>query len=239
MQGVRRLIMARVKPTRKVWNDPRSRLLSVVFLVLLLTSCATLKHILYTYDPLNFHTVKDEVMYRSAQPSGTDLRRVVAGYGIKSVINLRGAQPDKDWYDDEVEVSRELGLEQVDISMSAARLPHREDLIRLLDAFNGLPRPILVHCKAGADRTGEAVALFALDHLKWSKRKAAGQLHPYFGHVPDLYPAKTYFVREVYKGEEWVRESYYPCRQNYKYYDKGKYCWTTVKPFSPRVDDER
>jgi len=231
--------MARVKRIRTSRYTIAPKLLALLFLFLVLTSCATVKHMMYTHDPLNLHTVKDGVMYRSAQPSGTDLRRVVVQYGIKSVINLRGESPGKDWYGDEVAVSQELGLQRIDISMSARRLPHKDDLIRLLDAFNELPRPILVHCKAGADRTGEAVAIFALDHLKWSKRKAAGQLHPYFGHVPDLYPAMTYFVREVYQGEEWARTSYNPCRGDYKYYDKDKYCLGGVRPFFPKIDDER
>ena len=231
--------MIRTESTKEFWNGHAPRLLSVVFLSLLLTSCATIKHLLYTYDPLNFHAVKDGVVYRSAQPTGRDLRIVVKEHGIKSIINLRGAQPGEGWYDEEVGVSRELGLERVDISMSARRLPHREDLLRLLDAFNELPRPILIHCKGGADRTGEAVAIFALDHLKWSTREAARQLHPYFWHFPDRYPAKTYFIREVYQGEEWARESYYPCREDYEYYDREVYCGTSVTPFSPRVDDER
>ena len=231
--------MTRAESIKRLWKDVNPGLLAVVFLFLHLTSCATIKHMRYTHDPLNLHTVRDEVMYRSAQPTGTDLRMIAKEYGIKSIINLRGAEPGEDWYDEEVEASEELKLELVDISMSARRLPHRDDLLRLFKAFKDLPRPILIHCKGGADRTGEAVAIFALDHLKWSKRKAAGQLHPYFGHIPDRYPAKTYFIREVYQGEEWAREFYYPCRQEYKYYDKGKYCGTTVKPFSRRVDDER
>ena len=233
--------MTRGKLIKKLWKElnPNPGLLSVVFLFLLLTSCATIKHLLYTYDPLNFHIVKDGVMYRSAQPTWHDVRDIAEEYSIKSIINLRGASPGQVWYDEELAISQKLGLELVDIRMSAARLPHREDLLRLLDSFKILPRPILIHCKAGADRTGEAVALFALDHLKRSKRKAAGQLHPYYGHIPDLYPAKTYFVREVYQGEEWAREFYYPCRQDYKYYDKGNYCGRTVKPYLPRIDDKR
>ena len=231
--------MTRSESIKKLWKNLNPRLLSVVFLFLLLSSCATIKHLLYTYDPLNFHAVKDEVMYRSAQPTGRDLRGVAKEYGIRSIINLRGASPGKEWYDEELSISQELGLELVDIRMSAARLPHRDDLLRLLDAFKNLPRPILIHCRGGADRTGEAVAMFALDHLKWSKRKAAGQLHPYFGHFPDRYPARTYFFREVYQGKEWARESYYPCRQDYKYYDKGKYCGIGGRPFLPKVDDER
>lgn len=231
--------MSRAELMKKLWKDINPGLLAVVFLFLLLTSCATIKHMIYTYDPLNFHSVKDGVMYRSAQPTGRDLRMIAEEYGIKSIINLRGAQPGDDWYDEELSVSRELGIELFDVRMSAARLPHREDLIRLLDAYNDLPQPILVHCKGGADRTGEAVAIFAQDHLEWSKRKAAGQLHPYFGHFPDRFPAKTYFIREVYQGEEWAREFYYPCQQDYKYYNKELYCGTTVKPFSPSIDDEQ
>lgn len=231
--------MMRAQRAREFRKDVSFFPLLVVFLSLFLASCATIEHMRYTYDPLNLHAVRDEVMYRSAQPTGDDLRMVAEAYGIKSIINLRGAQPGKDWYDEELAVSRELGLQQVDIRMSAGRLPHREDLLSLLDAFNDLPRPILVHCKGGADRTGEAVAVFVLDHLKWSKRKAAGQLHPYFGHFPDRYPAKTYFIREVYRGEQWARESYDPCRQDYKYYDKGAYCGATATPVAPRMDDKR
>jgi len=212
-----------------------------IFFLALLSSCATLEHLLYIYDPLNFHSVKEEVLYRSAQPSGRDLRRMVQEYHIRSVINLRGSHPGESWYDIEKAVSDELGLKRVDIGMSAVRLPHRDDLIRLLDAFQELPRPILVHCKAGADRTGEASAIFAMDHLKWSRRKAVGQLHPFYGHFPDFTPAKTYFIREVYLGEDWARNTYDPCRQDYEYYDKEQYCGipSEARGYSMEVDDER
>jgi hypothetical protein len=39
--------------------------------------------------------------------------------------------------------------------------------------------------------------------------------------------------------EEWARELYDPCKQDYKYYDKGTYCGIALKPFSLRIDDER
>jgi len=212
-----------------------------ILLIPLLTSCATIKHLLYTYDPLNFHDVKEGVLYRSAQPSGKELFLAVREYNIRSVINLRGAQPGESWYDIEKAVSDKLGLQRVDIAMSAVRLPHRDDLIRLLDAFKELPRPILIHCKAGADRTGEAAAIFAMEYLHWSRRKAAGQLHPYYGHIPDFTPAKTYFIREVYQGEDWARNTYDPCLQDFEYYDKERYCAIASRdrPYSVEDDDER
>jgi len=201
-----------------------SRLMLLVGISILLGGCQTIKQLIYTHDPLNFHAVEKGALYRSAQPTGGDLEMIVNKYGIKSVINLRGANPGQNWYDNELIVSEQYGLKRVDISMSAERLPHKQDLVKLLDAFRDLPRPILVHCMAGADRTGEAAAIFAFDHMQMSRSEASGQLHPYYGHIPDLYPAKTYFFNKVYESEKWARESYDPCKADYPYYDKVDYC---------------
>jgi len=232
-------------------------LLLLVAMTVLLGACQTIKQICYTYDPLNFHAVDEGVLYRSAQPTGGDLEMIVQKYGIKSVINLRGANPGQNWYDNEVIVSEQYGLKRVDISMSAGSIPHKPDLVSLHNAFRDLPRPMLVHCKAGADRTGEAAAIFVLDYMKLQKWEASRQLHPYFGHVPDLCPAKTYFFNKVYQGETWARESYDPCHGDYEYYDKVAFCGVPpapvpkgVSPAPPppppspakvkrRIDDER
>jgi protein tyrosine phosphatase (PTP) superfamily phosphohydrolase (DUF442 family) len=180
----------------------------------------------YTHDPLNFHIVKEGVLYRSAQPTGDDIRMIHTEYGIKSIINLRGKRSGKDWYDEEIEVIKELGLRHADIPLPLERLPDEEHLKDILDAFNNLPQPILVHCKAGADRTGMAAAMFVFDHMNQQldednrRQKAAGQLHPYFGHIPDFKPVQTYFIRDVYEGEEWVLKDYYdPCNIEYRYND--------------------
>jgi hypothetical protein len=218
----------------------KARMLLFILLIPLFTSCGTAKEIFCVYHTFNFHAVKEGELYRSAQPSATELRSVVKDYNIQSVINLRGAQIGQSWYDIEKRVSDELRLQRVDIGMSAARLPHREDLILLLDGFRDLPRPILIHCKAGADRTGEAAAIFAIEYLKWSREDALRQLREYYGHIHELTPAKTYFIREVYQGEDWARNTYDPCKQDYKYYDKEQ-CNVAVKAryYSLEVDDER
>jgi protein tyrosine phosphatase (PTP) superfamily phosphohydrolase (DUF442 family) len=196
----------------------------LVLLCLAATFCNWRSHLVYVYNPLNFHVVKEGVLYRSGQPGGDDLERIAREHGIRSVINLRGANPGEPWYEEEIAASRRLGLERVEISMSAERLPHREELSALLDAFRELPRPMLVHCDGGADRSGEAVAIFALEHLKWSRSEALLQLRPSYGHNPERYPAKTYFVERVWRGGKWAREAYYPCRLPLDYYDRAKYC---------------
>ncbi|HOD36710.1 MAG TPA: tyrosine-protein phosphatase [Syntrophales bacterium] len=206
-----------------------------VFLLLvgisfLLGGCQTIKQLLYSHDSLNFYTVEKDALYRSAQPTGVDLETIVKTYGIESVLNLRGKSPGQNWYDNELIVSEDCGLKRTDISMSAGRLPHRSEVLSLLDAYRDLPRPILVHCMAGADRTGLAAAVFAFDYMKLSKKEASRQLDVYYGHVPDMYPAMTEFFNIIYQGETWARESYDPCKVDTLHYDKVKYCGAPPEP---------
>lgn len=58
----------------------------------------------------NVHVVEDGVLYRSAQLNEGKLSDVISTYGIKSVINLRGENRGLQWYDDEIKVSRALGV---------------------------------------------------------------------------------------------------------------------------------
>ncbi len=208
----------------------RAVMLLLIGISFLLCGCQTIKQLIYTHDPLNFHTVEKDALYRSAQPTGVDLEKKVKEYGIKSVLNLRGKNPGQTWYDNELIVSEEYGLKRVDISMSVERLPHRSEVLSLLDAYSNLPRPILVHCMAGADRTGLAAAVFALDYMKLTKPEASRQLDVYYGHVPDMYPAMTEFFNKIYQGQTWARESYDPCKASYEYYDKVKYCGAPPGP---------
>jgi hypothetical protein len=62
-------------------------------------------------------------------------------------------------------------------------------LDEILKILRHAPKPILVHCKNGADRTGlvAAVYLAAIKGVKLDE--AAGQLSLYYGHFPWLISA--------------------------------------------------
>src|SRR5437762_11195914 len=49
----------------------------------------------------NFHLVIPGCVYRSGQLSAESLEERAARNGIRSVINLRGAKPGQDWYEQE------------------------------------------------------------------------------------------------------------------------------------------
>jgi protein tyrosine phosphatase (PTP) superfamily phosphohydrolase (DUF442 family) len=109
---------------------------------------------------LNLHPVVEVKIYRSAQPTPWQLKRLVKRYGFRPVINLRGAKPHRPVWALEKEVCEEAGVKLVDISIFSRRVPDNEMLRTLKKAFEEAEYPALMHCKAGADRSSLAAVLY-------------------------------------------------------------------------------
>ncbi len=179
----------------------------------------------------NFHVVEEGKLYRSAQLKAKDLEKTIREHGIKTVINLRGEMPGQPWYEDEVAVTQRNGVQLISIPMSASRIPHKREIQALLDAYRNALRPMLVHCQYGADRTGEASAIYQIEYMGKSNKEAAkASLKAKYFHVLPKTKAKDYFVKEVYQGENWAFTTYDPCVQKYKYYDQAKFCTGDTEP---------
>ncbi|MFN3398116.1 MAG: dual specificity protein phosphatase family protein [Sulfurimicrobium sp.] len=141
----------------------------------------------YAYLKLsgNFHVVEQGQVYRSGQLSGAALGQKVATYGIRSVLNLRGASPGESWYDDEVAVSRASGVAHYDYGLNAERPVTAAQAGEILRTIRNAPKPILVHCKAGSDRTGLVSALYLLSRGV-AVKNAERELSLRYGHFPYL-----------------------------------------------------
>jgi len=131
----------------------------------------------------NFHAVIPGEFYRSAQISGEDLRALAQRHGIRSVVNLRGANPGTPWYDAEVTVARDLGLAHYDFRMSASTHVEAAQAARLLALLRDAPKPVLVHCQSGADRTGLASSLYLAGIAGRDEEEAEWQLSLLYGHI--------------------------------------------------------
>jgi len=152
----------------------------------------------------NFHTVIPGELYRSAQMTPAQLEAYAAGYGIKTVINLRGDGGTRKWYADEKAESSRLGIDHIDFPMSAKKALTREQTQQLADILRTAPKPILIHCKAGSDRTGFASALYLAAVKGIDVEDAEQQLSVRYGHI-SLPFVPAYAMDETYEDvEEWL-----------------------------------
>jgi protein tyrosine/serine phosphatase len=134
----------------------------------------------------NFHMVRAGEFYRSAQLAKDELQEVVRDHGIRSILNLRGAHPGQSWYDDEIAVSEERGVAHYDYGLSAHRIVSGKQITDLLEIIRHAPKPLLVHCKSGADRAGLVSALYRFADEGANANEADGQLSLIYGHFPYL-----------------------------------------------------
>jgi protein tyrosine/serine phosphatase len=134
----------------------------------------------------NFHAVEKGVLYRSAQLTEPEFERVGREYGIKSVLNLRGAHPGDGWYEGEMAAARHLGIEHFDYPISATRFVSQQQMEQILDIARRAPKPLLIHCQSGADRSGLVAAAYEYAIAGASAATADDQLSLYFGHFPYL-----------------------------------------------------
>ncbi|WP_244483388.1 tyrosine-protein phosphatase [Mesorhizobium sp. 1M-11] len=152
----------------------------------------------------NFHTVVPGKLYRSAQPSAGNLEVYAKQYGLKTLINLRGAAPGARWYEDEKRVAKAMGLTMIDFQMSASHefeVSRAKELVALLKSAQ---TPILIHCKAGADRSGLVSVIYASQVAGMDEEDAERQLWPIYGHLGIPVLSSTYAMDKSWEALEPV-----------------------------------
>jgi protein tyrosine/serine phosphatase len=132
----------------------------------------------------NFHPITEGEAYRSSQLDKDELEYYIKKNNIRSVLNLRGANVDKPWYREEINVCAEHKVMHHDVPLSASREPTDEEIQKIMEIFISAPRPILIHCKSGADRAGLVAAMWKVVVDKEPKSIAEKQLSIMFGHLP-------------------------------------------------------
>lgn len=134
----------------------------------------------------NIHEVEPGQVYRSNQLAPAQMAELLRDAGIRTVINLRGGSREDAWYREEATVVASAGARLIDIPLLDSVEPDATQLNQLLDALRSSPTPILIHCEAGADRSGLAAALYELVIAGKTPEVAAGQLSFAYGHFPWL-----------------------------------------------------
>jgi protein tyrosine/serine phosphatase len=134
----------------------------------------------------NIHTVIPGRLYRSAELSRGGFEQVIIHFHIRTVINLRGADPGERWYQNELAAALAVGARHVDLRLSATHLPSPAKLQEIKTVLEHAEPPILVHCQGGADRSGLVAALYEFWIAHYTAAEAGAQLSFNYGHFPWL-----------------------------------------------------
>lgn len=134
----------------------------------------------------NVHVEFGGDVVRTAQIDRASMARLLKEHEIKTVINLRGSNPGDDWFDGEVEAAEQVGALHVSYGLSANKEPNDVLLASLIETLKTAPKPLLIHCNWGSDRTGLASALYGLVVKRLPADEAARQLSVRYGHFPWL-----------------------------------------------------
>lgn len=138
----------------------------------------------YLEEQGNFHPITRGEAYRSAQLDQDELEYYIRKLEIRSIINLRGKNRGKQWYEEETTACRKMNVRHYDLGLSANKAPSSSEIEELLRLFRIAPRPVLIHCQGGADRSGLAAALWKVVIDRAPKSVAQEHLSIRYGHMP-------------------------------------------------------
>jgi protein tyrosine/serine phosphatase len=142
----------------------------------------------------NFHWVVPGEASRAAQAWAGGVGPFLERRGIKAVINLRGRNDDLSWWRNETAATGVRGIAHLDAMLDSRKLPTRAMLARLIACFDEAPKPFLLKCSGGQDRSSFAAALYLIHAKGWpAYTQAAAQ----YARFPYLHFPK--------KHQRWLR----------------------------------
>ncbi len=131
----------------------------------------------------NWYRVDADV-FRSEQPTRAAFEEMRAK-GIRTIINLRHDLSDES-------LTSGLGFGLVEIPIRAWGFSE-DDIVKVLKAIQAAPKPVLVHCQMGSDRTGVVIAMYRIVFQGWTKEDALAELedggfgfHRYYLNIPSF-----------------------------------------------------
>jgi protein tyrosine/serine phosphatase len=167
----------------------------------------------------NFHWVVPGEAARAMQDWAGGLKPFLQKRGIRAIINLRGRNDDLGWWQKETAIAQAAGIAHLDAMLDSRKLPTREMLVRLVETFDAAPRPFLLKCSGGQDRTSFAAALYLIHRDGWGAMDVALAQFARFPYLHFPKPQQRWlkpfldFAREDSGGApltEWIAQSYTP-----------------------------
>lgn len=173
-------------------------------------------------------------VYRSGQLSSAGLDRTIRLRGIRTVLNLRGRNPDQPWYRRERATTLARGATQVDVPLASDLWLTRDQARTLVELIDSCEPPLLIHCEWGAERTGLVSAFVELLRPGGSLASARAQFAPWYLFAPMKDGLRMRGHLDPYEGwlamrnehhtprgfRRWIGREYrpgHPCREDWPY----------------------
>ncbi len=182
-----------------------------------------------SFNPRFFPVIEKQV-YRSAQLSASSLDAVIQTYGIRTNIALLGSENGASWYENEKTVAEHHQVQMLNIGFGSHELPQFNRLNQLVDALLSAPRPILLHCYRGADRSGMASAIALILNDDPPLETIEKQFSWHFGVIPysdsigvlffNQYSEWLHATGKVHNRDcflDWIRNHYVDPKGNIEY----------------------
>lgn len=141
-------------------------------------------------NPTNFKAVDEELgIFRSGQPGRKEFESL-AKRGFRSILNLRN-------YHSDLKLIRGLELKEFRCGVNTGSVTEK-DLLNAVRIVRDAPKPLLIHCWHGSDRTGTVVAAFRIAVQNWEVEKAIAEMRlPENGYHEKIYGNLLVLLRGI------------------------------------------
>lgn len=149
------------------------------------------------FPALNWGVVEENKVYRSRKLSSLEFIQQLRKYSLRSVLCLASCTKE------EKEIAKTYKIKYYDLTVNIPEIT-LVDLDDIVEVLKESPKPLLIHCRQGADRTGLAAALYFLsikgEAPKVSIKKGLKLRHGHLGKLflPGLHHILHEYILENY-----------------------------------------
>jgi hypothetical protein len=148
------------------------------------------------FSPRQWGAVEEGRIYRSGQIHWRVVEDALARHGIRVIVDLAIDEPGDRNAAAECEVADRLGIRKVDVhglgGHGTGPVEAYADALATIRQARAAGEPVLVHCAAGAQRTGGAVAFHRLLFDGWDGRRTYEEMAAFRGRPKGVDPLFDY-----------------------------------------------
>jgi protein tyrosine phosphatase (PTP) superfamily phosphohydrolase (DUF442 family) len=121
------------------------------------------------------------ILIRTPQPDAGDLEELHDRHGVRTVLNLRGENEEKGWFQEERRGVRAIGARWEHLKVSGTRTPEPDLIAEFFALVEDRERwPIVMHCAGGIHRTGVLSALYRVQYQGWDAERAVEEMEDHW-----------------------------------------------------------